>query len=68
MYPVGCGDAFRGGLLRALSLGYDWDNTMHLASLMGAIKAKHPQAQGYCADKNEIARLFRRAFDKEISL
>lgn len=68
IYPVGCGDAFRGGLLRALSLSLDWDDTMRLASLMGAIKAQHPQAQGYCANTNEIARLFRRAFNKEISL
>ena len=67
-YPVGCGDAFRGGLLRALSLGWDWENAMHLATLMGAIKAKSPQAQGYSIDKIAIARLFRRAFGEEISL
>lgn len=67
-YPVGCGDAFRGGLLRALSLGWDWDDTMHLASLMGAIKAQCPQAQGYLRDKNEIARLYERAFGKAIVL
>lgn len=67
-YPVGCGDAFRGGLLRALSLGWDWSDAMHLASLMGAVKAGSPQAQGYLIDKKEIARLFRRAFGKEVSL
>lgn len=67
-YPVGCGDAFRGGLLRGLSLGWDWGDCMRLATVMGAIKAQSPQAQGYPTSKNEIARLFRRAFDKDISL
>lgn len=67
-YPVGCGDAFRGGLLRALSLGWDWTDAMHLASLMGAIKAQCPLAQGYRTSPNEIARLFGRAFGKEIKL
>lgn len=67
-YPVGCGDAFRGGLLRALSLGWDWTDTIHLASLMGALKAQCPQAQGYRVTPNEIARHFGRAFGKEVQL
>ncbi len=67
-YPVGCGDAFRGGLLRALSLGWDWNDAMNLASLMGAVKAKCPQAQGYPEGKKEIARLYERAFGKTIVL
>ena len=68
IYPVGCGDAFRGGLLRGLSLGLNWDDTMRLASLMGAIKAKSPTAQGYEATPEKIARSFERAFGKPIVL
>ena len=67
-YPVGCGDAFRGGLLRALSLGWQWTDAMHLALLMGAIKAQCPQAQGYRVSTDEIAHRFGRAFGKEIRL
>ena len=42
-YPVGCGDAFRGGLLRGLSLQWDWTDALRLATLMGAIRLNHPR-------------------------
>ena len=41
---------------------------MRLASLMGAIKAKSPTAQGYEATPEKIARSFERAFGKSIAL
>ena len=67
-YPVGCGDAFRGGLLRGLTLRWDWTDTLHLATLMGAIKAQSPEAQGYSVTTDEIARRFERAFGKTVNL
>ncbi len=66
--PVGCGDAFRGGLLRGLELGLGWEKTIRLAMLMGAIKVTHEAAQGYPLDKNEAARLYERAFNESIVL
>lgn len=66
--PVGCGDAFRGGLLRGLELGLSWEQTIQLAMLMGAIKVTHESAQGYHLAKNEAARLYKRAFKESIVL
>lgn len=66
--PVGCGDAFRGGLLRGLELGIGWEKTIRLALLMGAIKAKTPSPQGYRLDKKEVAYLYECAYKEEINL
>lgn len=43
-------------------------DTLHLATLMGAIKAQSPEAQGYSVTTDEIARRFERAFDKTVNL
>lgn len=66
--PVGCGDAFRGALLRGLTRGFDWTTTMQLASLMGALKAQSAGAQALVADKDEIKRLFHYHFGYAIEL
>jgi adenosine kinase len=60
--PTGCGDAFRGGLLYALAQGYDWDKTMHLASLMGSIKIASGGPQNHAPSRAEIAAHFKKAF------
>lgn len=66
--PVGCGDAFRGGLLRGLELKLSWKQTIQLAMLMGAIKVSHESAQGYQLDQVEAARLYERAFKEKVML
>lgn len=66
--PVGCGDAFRGGLLRGLSLDWPWEKTIRLAQLMGAIKAQVEAPQGYRMDKNEVAHLYECAYHETIEL
>ena len=66
--PVGCGDAFRGGLLRGLSLNLEWKHTIQLALLMGHIKAKHDAPQGYQLNKKEVAHLYECAYGETIAL
>ncbi len=66
--PVGCGDAFRGGLLRGLELGWDWFKTIRLAQLMGAIKAQTPAAQIIGISKEEVAARFEAAYGAPITL
>lgn len=66
--PVGCGDAFRGGLLRGLSLNLEWRQTIQLALLMGNIKAKHDAPQSYQLNKKEVAHLYECAYGETIAL
>ncbi len=66
--PVGCGDAFRGGLLRGLSLNLDWKQTIRLACLMGAIKAEVQTPQGYRLSIEAIERRYEATFGEPITL
>ena len=43
--PMGCGDAFRAGLLYGISRGLDWKITGRLANVIGAIKVTTPAAR-----------------------
>jgi adenosine kinase len=60
--PIGCGDAYRGGLLYGLAQGLDWETTGRLAAVMGSIKIETGGAQNYMADRSSIAERFLRAF------
>jgi adenosine kinase len=60
--PIGCGDAYRGGLLAGIADELDWDTTGRLAAVMGAIKIEASGAQNYVADRNSIADRFFEAF------
>jgi adenosine kinase len=60
--PIGCGDAYRGGLLYGIAHELDWETTGRLAALMGAIKIEASGAQNYVADRPLIAERFFEAF------
>jgi len=60
--PIGCGDAYRGGLLYGIAQGMDWETTGRLAAVMGAIKIETGGAQNYVADRAAIAERFFQAF------
>ena len=60
--PTGCGDAYRGGLLYALSNGADWTDAARLGSVMGAIKIENQGAQNHRIDRDEVARRFAQAY------
>jgi len=60
--PIGCGDAYRGGLLYGIANRLDWETTGRLAAVMGAAKIEASGAQNYVADRQSIADRFFEAF------
>jgi adenosine kinase len=52
--PTGCGDAFRGGLLRGLSQGWDLVKSVALANRIGAIKIAVAGPQNYTLDRSAL--------------
>jgi adenosine kinase len=60
--PIGCGDAYRGGLLYGIANRLDWETTGRLAAVMGAAKIEASGAQNYVADRQAIAGRFAEAF------
>src|SRR5262249_35239714 len=53
--PTGCGDAYRAGLLHGLLRGLTWEETGHIASLMGAIKIEARGTQNHRFTPAEFA-------------
>lgn len=62
--PTGCGDAYRGGLLYARTLGWNWCDAARLGSVMGAIKIEHRGGQNHPVDRIEAARRFEQAYGR----
>jgi adenosine kinase len=60
--PVGCGDAYRGGLLHGLVSGMDWESSARLASVMGSLKVEQGGAQNYVVDRAAVAERFLEAY------
>lgn len=60
--PVGAGDAYRGGLLYGLSKGWDWQETLRLASVMGSFSVERTGGQNYAPSKEKIAARYQAAF------
>jgi adenosine kinase len=52
--PTGCGDAFRGAALYALSKGCDWVDAIRLGTILGAIKVEHAGAQNHPVDYQDV--------------
>ncbi len=63
--PTGCGDAYRGGLLHARTLGWSWTEAARLGGVMGAIKIEHRGAQNHAFDRTEVARRFEQAYGRK---
>lgn len=60
--PTGCGDAFRAGMLFALTHDMDWLTTGRLASLMGALKIAYQGGQNHAPSIAEIEDRFQKEF------
>ncbi len=60
--PTGCGDAYRAGLLYGIALGWDWESTGRLGSLLGAIKIAHRGPQNHMPSRDEIVERYKKAF------
>lgn len=64
--PVGCGDAFRSGLLYGLVHRLKWQTTMQIATLMGAIKAEVATPQGYRFTKDCFCQRYFETFGQTL--
>jgi adenosine kinase len=60
--PTGCGDAYRAGLIFALTHGMDWPTIGRAASLMGALKIEHPGTQNQRFDYAQFTECFKKQF------
>ncbi|HEX7642243.1 MAG TPA: carbohydrate kinase family protein [Burkholderiaceae bacterium] len=60
--PTGCGDAFRAGILYGIDRSLDWPTSGRLASLLGSLKIEQQGAQNHAPTRQDIERLFQRAF------
>lgn len=60
--PMGCGDAFRAGLLYGISRGLDWKITGRLANVIGAIKVTTPGCQNHFFDWESLKDLYQQAY------
>ncbi len=66
--PMGCGDAFRAGLLYGISRGLDWKVTGRLANVIGAIKVTHNGPQNHFFDWQSLGALYRRNYNEDLPL
>ncbi|NDA71573.1 MAG: carbohydrate kinase family protein [Betaproteobacteria bacterium] len=60
--PTGCGDAFRGAALFALSKGCEWDDAVRLGTILGTIKIEHAGAQNHPVSPAELSRRWTEHF------
>lgn len=63
--PTGCGDAFRGATLYALSLGCEWEDAIRLGTILGSIKVEHAGAQNHPIDRHQISSRWLEHFGQE---
>ncbi|MBU6285430.1 MAG: carbohydrate kinase family protein [Proteobacteria bacterium] len=54
--PTGCGDAFRGAALYALSKGCDWIDAIRLGTILGAVKVEHAGAQNHPVEYHDLSQ------------
>jgi adenosine kinase len=60
--PTGCGDAFRGAVLYALSKACSWEDAIRLGTILGAIKVGYAGAQNHPVDRREVKRRWSEHF------
>lgn len=63
--PTGSGDAFRGGLLRGISLGWDWEITGRVAALTATYAVEIVGTQNHRFSIEDFLNRFRRFHDDE---
>jgi len=61
--PTGAGDAFRGGLLRAIQLGLSWDVAGRVGALAATYVLENFGTQGHSYTAAEFVARFRENFD-----
>lgn len=66
--PTGAGDAYRGGLIRAIQLGLPWDVAGRMGALASAYVLESLGPQGHSYTKQEFIQRYRENFDDEGAL
>lgn len=61
--PTGVGDAFRGGFLRALRLGLDWQTCGQVGSLAATYCLEQPGPQSHHYTREQFVARYRQHFD-----
>jgi adenosine kinase len=61
--PTGAGDAFRGGLLRGLASGWDWDVAGRVGALAATYCIEQVGPQNHTYTRAEFVRRYREHFD-----
>jgi adenosine kinase len=64
--PTGCGDAYRAGLLYGITVGWSWEDSCKLASLMGSLKIAVRGPQNHTASREEISARLKQAYGIEL--
>ena len=62
--PMGCGDAFRAGLLYGIKHELDWKTTGRLANVIGAIKVATHGCQNHHFDWEKLRALYQQSYDE----
>lgn len=63
--PTGVGDAFRGGLLRGIAAGWDWELSGRVGALAATYVLEQMGTQNHHYTRNEFVQRFRTHFDDE---
>ncbi|TIC86188.1 carbohydrate kinase family protein [Crenobacter intestini] len=66
--PMGCGDAFRAGLLYGIRHGLDWRVTGRLANVIGAIKVTSNGPQNHFFDWGRLSELYLASYGEALPL
>ena len=61
--PTGAGDAYRGGLIRAIQLGLSWDVAGRMGALASAYVLESMGPQGHSYDPQTFVERYRENFD-----
>ena len=63
--PTGAGDAYRGGLIRAIQLGLPWDIAGRIGALASAYVLESLGPQGHSYDPQSFVQRYRENFDDQ---
>jgi adenosine kinase len=60
--PTGVGDAFRGGLLKGLACGSDWETAARMGSVAATYALEHVGGQSHYYTRGEFKDRFEKHF------
>lgn len=64
--PTGCGDAFRGGLLRALNTGKNWQQAAQLGCVVAGVKIAFAGGQNHPLTRDAISKQYMATYGEAL--